>query len=77
MLMYQRLKTKNDRNGNSRRLYAIYNPDGSVDQVLVENGMGLGVFTIMALDPHKMIELPEVYITVGEYNSWINHPSRR
>lgn len=65
IMCYQHLKTKNDRNGNPRRLWVAYNYRGNVCEVIDEGYSGR---------PYHLkdkLEILEVEIPVYEYDEII------
>lgn len=67
--MYQHLKAENDANGNPRRLYLIINEKGVVLNALDEGYVGKWILDRAGYDWEDMIELPDINITVTEYNN--------
>jgi len=61
----QHLCATNDRNGNPRRLWAVYTNDGHVIEVIDEGYAGRPQVGA------DVVELPMVHITPAEYSAWL------
>lgn len=62
---YQHLRAENDRNGNPRRLFAVYDNNGDVVDLIDEGYAG---------EPRwlrELKQLPSVNIVNAEYRSWL------
>ena len=70
MKVYQHLRAPNDSNGNPRRLWAIYEvASRSVTSRIVkviDEGYGGRPDCV-----RKLVELPSIDITLGDYKEWI------
>jgi hypothetical protein len=67
-MLYQRLITTHDTNGNPRRLYAVYGANGRTQAIYEEGYRGV-VTGIVA----GMAELPTLHITPTEYRRLRQH----
>lgn len=62
IMCYQHLKSKNDRNGNPRRLWVVYNHRGYIMEVIDEGYSGR---------PYHLkdkVEIAEIEVPVSEYD---------
>ena len=68
-MIYLHLKTKNDNNGNPRRLYLVINDNGGVVEAIDEGYSGDQV----ARKYPQIIQGPPINITPTEYRDWLRH----
>lgn len=64
-MLVQRLKAKNDINGNPRRIWVNYDDEGAFIDVIDEGYGG------MPAKLRGLPQLPEMNITITEYNDWL------
>lgn len=62
-IMYQHLRCPNDRNGNPRRAYVLYNAEGLITDVYDEGYRGVP----KACD--GLVELPTFEVALAEYRA--------
>jgi hypothetical protein len=80
-LATQRLTTTNDRNGNPRRLQAVYDLDNAGDMIALHDegysGPRIVLDDMTAAERAARIELPEWSITSAEYRAALRDFRRR
>lgn len=64
------LRTKNDSNGNPRRLYLPLESDGDIVHVIEEGYRGRGGLKGIANTVYK--EIP-IEVPISEYNDWVRY----
>ncbi len=77
-MIIQHLKAPSDNNGNPRRLWAVCHPkNGHLMELIEEGYQGRPAGVDQRLTKARLVELPEVSITVGEYKRWKKYAKER
>lgn len=76
-MIVQHLKAPNDRNGNPRRLWAVYGSDSGNLVELIEEGYAGRPDVCDDWRNPDVVEIPEINITAGEYNAWKKYAKER